>query len=345
LVDNLRLANENPAKQVAVNFQAGVAAGDVDARIDVTEDKVEKYTLTYDNSGSVAAGYNRVSLAYQNANVGNRDHMLSLGLSTTVEHPLDSGLNVVAAYRIPFYQYGISLDLIGSFSDSRTQTALPGGNESLNFTGRGTYLGTRVNQSLPSIGEYRHKLVYGLDYKDFANETVTGNGGVRSNQGTVTSTPLSIAYIAQAATPTYQAGGSVTYASNVGFGLHSTDKHYNDDTTGAPVDWAAWRISASVGVPLPDDWQLRAAANAQFTDHRLVNAERFGIGGASSVRGYAERAVTGDSGYTANLELYTPDFGKHLTGTNYQFFCCLESGYYPFAFAYHPHFASQMLSE
>lgn len=313
IVAAIVLANENPAKQVAVNLQAGVAAGDVDARIDVTEDRVEKYTLAYDNAGSAGAGYNRVSLAYQNANVGNRDHMLSLGLSTTLEHPLDNGLNIIAAYRIPFYQYGISLDLIGSFSDSRTQTTLPGGNGTLNFTGRGTYLGTRVNQSLPSMGEYRHKLVYGLDYKDFANETMTGTGGVSSNQGTVTSTPLSLAYIAQAATPAYQAGGSITYASNMGFGLHSTDKHYNDDTTGAPVHWSAWRVSASLGVPLPQDWQFSAAANAQFTDHRMVNAERFGIGGASSVRGYAERAVTGDSGYTANLELYTPDFGKHLT--------------------------------
>lgn len=304
------LANENPAKQVAVNFQAGVAAGDVDARIDVTEDRIEKYTLTYDNSGTAAAGYNRVSLAYQNANMGNRDHMLNLAMNTTVEHP-DKGLNVVAAYRIPFYQHGVSLDLIGSYSDSRSTTDLPGGNGTLNFTGRGTYVGTRLNQSLPSIGEYRHKMIYGLDYKDFANETVT-NGGLRSNQGSVTSTPLSLGYVAQAATPTYQAGGSITYAANMGFGLHSTDKHYNDDTTGAPVRWDAWRLSGSLGLPLPEDWQLRAAANAQFTRNRLVNAERFGIGGASSVRGYAERAVAGDSGYSANVELYTPDFGKHL---------------------------------
>lgn len=304
------LANENPAKQVAVNFRAGLTADLVDARIDVTEERIEKYTASYDNSGSVAAGYNRISLAYQHANLGNQDHMLNLALSTTIENP-DKGLSFVAAYRIPFYQHGVSLDLIGSYSDSNTTMTLPGNNGTLNFTGRGTYLGTRLNQALSSIGEYRHKLVYGLDYKDFANETVT-NGGARSNQGTVTSTPLSVAYIAQAATPAYQAGGSITYLANMGFGLHSSDRHYNDDTTGAPVHWNAWRASASLGVPLPADWQLRAAVNAQFTDYRLVNAERFGIGGASSVRGYAERSVAGDSGYTANLELYTPDFGKHL---------------------------------
>lgn len=307
VIADIVLANENPAKQVAVDFKAGETAGDIDATIKVTEDRIEKTTLTYDNAGSLAAGYNRISIAYQNANIGNLDHMLSLGINTTVEHPLDNGLNIVAGYRIPFYQHGISLDLIGSYSDSRTTTTLPGGQGSLNFTGRGTYLGTRVNHALPSVGEYRHKLVYGLDYKDFANEV---NGG---STGTVTSTPLSIGYVAQMATPSYQAGGTVTYASNLGYGLHGTQRHYNADTLGAPNQWDAWRGTAFIALPLPEDWQFRATGNLQYSDNRLVNVEKFGIGGASSVRGYAERAVAGDSGYSFNLELYTPDFGKHLT--------------------------------
>lgn len=307
VIADIVLANENPAKQVAVDFKAGETAGDIDATIKVTEDRIEKTTLTYDNAGSLAAGYNRISIAYQNANIGNLDHMLSLGINTTVEHPLDNGLNIVAGYRIPFYQHGISLDLIGSYSDSRTTTTLPGGQGSLNFTGRGTYLGTRVNHALPSVGEYRHKMVYGLDYKDFANEV---NGG---STGTVTSTPLSIGYVAQMATPSYQAGGTVTYASNLGYGLHGTQRHYNADTLGAPNQWDAWRGTAFIALPLPEDWQFRATGNLQYSDNRLVNVEKFGIGGASSVRGYAERAVAGDSGYSFNLELYTPDFGKHLT--------------------------------
>lgn len=118
------LANENPAKQVAVNFQAGVTAEFVDARIDVTEDRIEKYTATLDNGGTQAAGFNRVSLGYQNANIGNRDHMLSMAVNTTVENP-DKSLSFVVGYRIPFYEYGVSLDLIGSYSNTRTNTVSP----------------------------------------------------------------------------------------------------------------------------------------------------------------------------------------------------------------------------
>jgi hemolysin activation/secretion protein len=308
VVADIVLANENPAKQVAVDFKAGATAGDIDATIKVTEDRIEKTTVTYDNAGSQAAGYNRISIAYQHANIGNLDHMLSLGINTTVEHPLDNGLNIVAGYRIPFYQHGISLDLIGSYSDSRTSSSVLG--VPINFTGRGTYLGTRVNHALPSIGEYRHKMVYGLDYKDFANEVM--QGGVPTNQGTVTSTPVSIGYVAQMATPSYQAGGTVTYASNLGYGHHGTQPLYDADTPGAPNQWDVWRGTAFIALPLPEDWQFRATGNFQFSDNRLVNVERFGIGGASSVRGYSERVANGDSGYSFNLELYTPDFGKHL---------------------------------
>lgn len=306
VVADIVQANENPAKQVAVDFKAGATAGDIDATIKVTEDRIEKTTLTYDNAGSQAAGYNRLSIAYQNANIGNLDHMLSFGINTTLEHPLDNGLNIVAGYRIPFYQHGISLDLIGSYSDSRTTTTLPGGQGTLNFTGRGTYLGTRINYALPSVGEYRHKVVYGLDYKDFANEVN------RVSSGTVTSTPLSIGYVAQMATPVYQAGGTITYATNLGMGLHSSLPHYNADTLGAPNQWDVWRGTAFIALPLPEDWQFRATGNAQLTDNRLINAERFGLGGVSSIRGYAERAVSGDNGYSVNIEIYTPDFGKQL---------------------------------
>jgi hemolysin activation/secretion protein len=306
VVADIVLANENPAKQVAVNFQAGAKEGDIDASIKVTEDRVEKYSLTYDNAGSLASGYNKLNLTYQNANIGNLDHMMTLGLNTTVEHALDGGINLVGGYRIPFYKYGISVDFIGSYSDSRTNTPATALTPATNFTGRGTYLGARINQSLPSVGEYRHKLVYGIDYKDFANETTIA--GVTANTGTITSKPFSIGYVAQMATPAYQTGGTLTYAKNIPGGIHGSQTDYG----AAPTNWDAWRATAFVGIPLPDDWQFRTTANMQFTNKLLIAAEQFGIGGASSVRGYAERAVAGDSGYALNVEFYTPDFGKHL---------------------------------
>lgn len=312
IVSAIVLANENPAKQVAVNFQSGSNSGDVDAVINVTEDRVEKFTINYDNSGTEATGFNRLGVTYQNANIGNLDHMLTVGINTTLEHlwPLHRDINLIAGYRIPFYEYGLSLDLIGSYSDSRTTTGMPGGGGELIFTGRGTYAGVRLNQALPSVGELRHKVVYGIDYKDFANKCDTG--GTATDCNTVTARPVSIAYVAQMATQEFQAGLNLSYNFNFAGGMHGSQDHYEAARSDAPRHWDAWRGSAFVAVPLPEDFIFRASASFQEASKKLVPSEQFGIGGASSVRGYAERAVAGDHGFVANLELYSPDFGSFL---------------------------------
>lgn len=314
LVAAITLANENPAKQAAVNFQAGIIPGDVNARINVTEDRPEKVILNYDNAGSKATGYDRVSLAWQNANWHDRDHMLTLQAATTIANP-DEVLNLVGGYRIPFYAHGLSLDLIGAFSNTQSNTTTAAG--ALQFTGRGTYVGARLNQTLKNVGELRHKISYGLDYKDFGNACVISGTPVESC-GTVTAMPLSVTYALQYAAPALQAGGSVGYFSNVPGGMHGGSGHYAATRASAGRHWDALRYSGFVATPLPEDWQFRASLSGQYSSRALVSAEQFGVGGASSVRGYDERTTAGDYGYSTNFELYTPDMAKRLAAEGWQ---------------------------
>lgn len=308
LVAAITLANENPAKQVAVNFQAGTIPGDVNARIDVTEERPEKTILNYDNAGSKATGYDRISIAYQNANWQNRDHMLTLQYATTLANP-DEVINFVGGYRMPFYGLGLSLDLIGAFSNTQSSSATAAG--ALQFTGRGTYVGARLNQTLRNVGELRHKVSYGFDYKDFGN-TCTISGASIQSCGTVTAMPLSATYAFQYAAPALQAGGSIGYSMNVPGGMHGGSGHYAAARSTAGRHWDAWRYSGFVALPMAGDWQFRATLAGQQTRRALVSAEQFGIGGASSVRGFDERTTSGDYGYSANVEFYTPDLAKKL---------------------------------
>lgn len=314
LVAAIAMANENPAKQVAVNFQAGKVAGDVEARIDVTEDRPEKYVVNYDNAGSKATGYDRLSFSYQNANLYNRDHMLTLQYATTVANP-DEVTSLTAGYRIPLYDYGFSLDLIAAYSNTQSNSATAAG--ALQFSGRGTYAGARLNQALPNVGEMRHKISYGFDYKDFGN-ACTVAGAALQNCGTVTALPLSVTYALQYAAPAMQAGGNVGYVSNLPGGLHGTQEHYTVARAAATQHWDAWRYSGFVALPLPEDWQFRAAVSGQMTHKALIAAEQFGIGGATSVRGYDERTAAGDDGFGANLEVYTPDVAKRFALDGWQ---------------------------
>ena len=309
LVAAITLANENPAKQVSVNFQAGAVPGDVAARIDVVEERQEKYTATLDNLGSAATGKTRVGIGYQNANLLNSDHQFGLQYMTTAEHPGDVK-NLVGSYRIPFYNHGLSLDLVAAYSDSQSTTSAPIGQ--MLFSGKGSYLAARLNQALPGIGELRHKIAYGIDYKDFAN-TCGVAGTALPACGSVTTQPVGASYIFQYATTAMQAGGSIGYVSNITGGQHGSDADYVAARAAATRNWDAFRLSAFIGVPLPEDWQFRAQIAGQSTSKALVPAEQYGIGGGMSIRGYEERVASGDSGWNGSLEIYSPDFGKALS--------------------------------
>ena len=157
IVAAVAAANENPAKQVAVNFQAAEQLGDIDAIVNVTEENPEKYLLTADNMGSKSTGVNRYSVGYQHANLFNRDHMLTLTASTSWDYPQKS-LSLSGGYRIPFYESGLSLDLIAAYSDSNATTNVGFGNAN-QFTGKGVTLGLRLNQVLASCqvpSVYKH---------------------------------------------------------------------------------------------------------------------------------------------------------------------------------------------
>lgn len=307
IVAAIAAANENPAKQVAVNFQSAEQVGEIDAVVTVTEDRPEKFILTYDNMGSKSTGVNRLNAGYQNANLFNLDHMVTLQLGTSIDYP-ERSQQVSAGYRVPFYDLGLSLDVIGAYSKSTATTNVGFG--STNFSGQGNMLGLRLNQSLPSAGEFRHRLIYGFDYKDFDN-TCTGVGA--GTCGTVTAQPLSLTYFATLAKPEYQLSGGLTFAQNIEGGPNGGQQQYQAARDGATPDWNAVRANIGLSLPLPADYQARIAATGQLSNNRLVPGEQFGLGGASSVRGYIERTVSGDHGYTVNIEFYSPDFGKHIT--------------------------------
>lgn len=305
IVASIAAANENPGKQVAVNFQSAEKVGNVNAVVRVTEDRPEKFTFGLDNTGNDASGKRRMNLGYQNANLFNSDHMLTVQVGTS-DQP-SRGFQISGGYRIPFYGTGFSLDAIASYSDSNTTSTAAFG--STQFNGRGSLYGLRLNQALASEGEYRHRLSYGLDYKDFDNTCTGANAGTC---GTVTSRPVSVTYIGSLNTPDYQLGFNAAYLMNMPGGQHGSEEEFALARFNADRNWQALRGSVNFTKPLEGDWQVRTNLIAQLSNDRLIPAEQFGAGGAFTVRGYKERSITGDRGHVVNVELYTPKFGADI---------------------------------
>jgi hemolysin activation/secretion protein len=304
---SLKLANENPSKKTALQLQSGDKDDEVDAVLKITEERVWKVSAAFDNTGNASTGDTHVTLQAQHANIGNLDHVLSLQYTTTLEKP--SQVSVYGAgYHIPLYSLGDSIDLYANYSDvdSGSVTA---GIFSLQVSGRGSVFGGRYNQNLKRIGEYEHKLSYGIDYKAFQNNVLLSGAQLGND---VTVHPLSVAYSGTLGLAEGQVDVGVTALHNLPGGSRGSAADFNRVRAGAPAGYNILRYNAGYSRALPGDWQMRFALSGQYTRDALVPGEQFGAGGASSVRGFGERDLSNDYGYLVNAEVYTPNICKGI---------------------------------
>ena len=175
IADNTRLANENPAKQTRVVLKPAEQPNEVDAVIEVEDEKPWRAFLTLDNTGTPDTGDYRLGVGYQNNNLFNRDHTITAQYVTSPTEPSQVSIYSVG-YRIPIYSLGDSIDLIAGYSDvdaGTTQTqAGP-----LAFTGQGWVFLARYNWLLPRRAEYEHRVIFGLDYRQYDNACEFGTVG------------------------------------------------------------------------------------------------------------------------------------------------------------------------
>lgn len=307
---SLKLANENPSKKTALQLQSGEKDDEVDAVLKITDDKPWKVSASFDNTGNQSTGETHLTLQAQHYNIGNRDHVLSLQYTTTLEKP--SQVSVYGAgYHIPLYALGDSIDLFANYSDvdSGSVTA---GIFALQVSGRGSVFGARYNQNFKRIGEYEHKLSYGIDYKAFQNNVLavaTGASGPGAQLGNdVTVHPVSLAYSGTLGLAAGQLDIGATVLHNLPGGARGGSADIDAARKGARAGYTILRYNAGYSHVLGGDWQMRFNLAGQYTKDALVPGEQFGAGGASSVRGFGERDLANDYGYLVNAEVYTPNF-------------------------------------
>jgi len=254
----------------------------------------------FNNTGTEMTGRHRLSIGIEHANLFGRDHVGTLQVQTSPEHPgrvrIFSG-----GYRVPLYAYAASLDAFVAHSTvNNGTTATTAG--PLTFTGRGTIAGLRANRHLARIGEYDHQLTLGLDRRDYRDDCAVGDFGAAacgSAAVDVTTLPLSLTYTGQQSSARQAHGLSLTLATNVG---GSSARTYEAARSGAKRQYTLTRFTGFAKHALAGGAALNARVELQYSAHALIAAEKFGLGGAGSVRGYAERELSGDHGYLVRAE-------------------------------------------
>ena len=303
----VQLANENPAKQLAVTLEEGQKRGDIDVRISVIEGAVQRFTLLADNTGNAQTGRTRLTAGYQNAALSDRDDQVSAQVQISPEK-LDAVRVFSLGYRLPLYDLGMMLQAYTSYSNVISATAATAAGD-LNFSGQGRVLGLELTRFIERAGEFEQRVSVALDKRDYLNNcAIQGlpDGACGSAGASVSVHPLTLNYqnLRKGGRP---AGISLALSSNLALGgSNSSEADFDAVRPGASRNFQMLRASAFLSLPVGDNWQLNFRAIGQATSSKLVPGEQFGLTSVGVVRGYEEREVTGDSGLAGSFEVLMP---------------------------------------
>ncbi len=307
IAESVRLANENPSKQSAVLLRGAEREDLVDATIRVADIDPRRWSMSLDNTGNENTGRGRLGIAYQHANIFDRDHVLTAQFITSPTKIKE--VNVYGlGYKIPLYARGDSLEFVAGYSNVDSGTV----QDLFLVSGQGTIFGARYNQALPKWRELEQKLTYGLDYRAYQNQ-VAPDGTPNSLVPDATVHPFSLTYSASLRSAGQDLSFYANFTQNIPGGSDGQDEDFKQLGARFGVGSAGYRLfrgGFNYVKAVKNDWQLRASFSSQYTDDALIAPEQFGIGGADSVRGFNERYAANDKGYRTTLEMYTPDVAK-----------------------------------
>ena len=311
----IQIANENPAKTVQVLLQPGAEPGSIAAKLTVAEQPVQRWTARVDNTGGKRPGRWRAALGWQHANLFDADHVAGVELQTAPEQP--SAVAVLSgSYRVPLYGQALAIDAYGAYSDvdaGKIGTQIG----DLQFSGKGTIVGTRLNAYLPRIGNIDQRASLGLEWRDYLNNcAIEGlpQGACGTAGASVSVQPLNLGYAAQAAGE-IRWGLGINLLRNLALGgRYGAASDFEAVRPGSRRGYTLLRSNGQASTALTDWLGIAVRYSAQFSDRALVPGELFGIGGAQSVRGFEERELGGDSGAQLTVEATGPKLGENWGG-------------------------------
>ena len=290
---SLEIANSHASKATTLRFREGEESDTIDAVLSVEDRDPQVFFLTLDNTGPKDDNEYRTTLGYQHGNLLNRDHQLTATLTTAPEDT-ESSTQYGLSYRIPLYGHGGNVDFLFSDSDSFSQPF-----EGIEATGAGTVFGVIYSRPFLSSGDFKHRWSIGYQQKTFDNTVDPG-----FSEYEVVSAPVELGYSFTYLTPSSQLSGGFTFLNEVG----DDDTDYEQDRLEAESGWSAFRYNLSYDYLLGSEWLAHISFSGQSTDALLISGEQFAVGGSTTLRGFEERSVTGDSGYESSLELWLPPF-------------------------------------
>jgi hemolysin activation/secretion protein len=310
LAMQLIVANKHPSKRIAVRMkQSEEEADSVDAIVNVKDQRPWQIFSSLNNIGTSKTGRLRFAAGGQHNNLMGYDDSFTASYTTSPGNTSDVkqwGLN----YSIPAYPLSGKFNFFYSRSDVDSGTI----QSVFDVSGAGKFYGASYTQTFQNRKNYRHSMSIGVEDKSFDNNVIF-NG---ANTGTdVKSRPVTLSYFGEIQMEKSQLSFNISHVRNLNGGELNNNAAYTASRTGAKQDWDVVRYSASYNRSLNKNWMLKLAMKGQWSNERLISGEQFGVGGSNSVRGFEERAVSGDRGNQATVQFFRPLFKKKVLGRLY----------------------------
>lgn len=295
----LRLANENPGRQMQTTFSPD-AEGRLKAVMRVADRDSVAGAATLENTGNAGSGQWRVGALLQHMNLFDRDVVGTLQLQTSPGHVSDVKIAVLNL-RAPLYDAGLLLEataLHSSVDSGQVQTSAG----SYLLSSSGTTFGLRATRLLPRWDQWEPRISLGYD-----NKKVTSDVKLKSDGASVVPEivlrPVTLTYSGTWRDEAFSVFGALGVSHNLPGSGRSAAAVFAEPglRAGANPRYTVWRPAVSATLP----WQggsIEAQWSAQFTPDALVPAEQFGLGGEGSVRGFNGRVASGDKGQRVSLE-------------------------------------------
>lgn len=312
--------NQIADRQVTPSLKPGAVPGTVDVELTVKDKLPLHGSVELNNRYSANTTPLRLDLSARYDNLWQLNHTIGFGFQIAPQRPSDA--LVYSGYYIARTPAIDWLALMIQATRQNSEVATLGGTNSL---GNGEIYGARFLVNLPARKGYFHSLSLGLDYKHFTQDLTIGDSIVSSP---VSYWPFSISYSATSLGKHYE----TALSAGVTFSFRGTSAQeefeFDNRRFNADANFFYFRGSLGHTQKLPYDFQLFAEVQGQASANALLDTEQFSLGGMSTVRGYLESVVVGDSGLCGTLEFRTPSLLKWMgDGHELRLFVFLDGGF------------------
>lgn len=289
--------NNNPFRRINVQVNPVPGTAEADLVVAVQDQAPVRLAATADNSGNPIVGRNRYTAALTYGNLWGRDHIVSYQHITSNRHDIFRGHGL--DYRAPLpwrhtLQFsGSYLRITPSFYDGLFEQVAE------NLTGDLRYLWPLQTGQSPLDASFA------INFKESNNNLAFGGTQVLSTKVDTFLLTSSLSKVIRRAKGIWVFSGGVSLSPGEVNDRNSLER-FREARLLAKARYATGTFSVQRLQALGGGWELSLRGLAQLSSTNLLSNEQLNLGGASTVRGFAENVISGDQGFTMTAETLSP---------------------------------------